>query len=78
MRVNVNAVRIDPELKRVVKEFRETKNGRGHRRRRKRRYDGNMGEARNGNDNKGEARIQYNKGEALITATIAKARPVIV
>ena len=35
-------------------------------------------EAPNGNDNKGEARIQYNKGEARITATVTKARPVIV
>ena len=35
-------------------------------------------EARNGNDNKGEARSQYNKGEARITAPITKARPVIV
>ena len=26
--------------------------------------DNSKGEARNGNDNKGEARIQYNKGEA--------------
>ena len=40
--------------------------------------DNSKGEARNGNDNKGEARIQYNKGEARITATITKARPVIV
>ena len=38
--------------------------------------DKSKGEARNGNDNKGEARIQYNKGEARITATITKARPV--
>ena len=78
MRGNVNAVRIEPELNRVVREFKGTKNGRGHRGRRGRRYDGNMGEARNGNDNKGEARIKYNKGEARITATITKARPVIV
>ena len=40
--------------------------------------DKSKGEARNGNDNKGEARIQYNKGEARITATITKAMPAIV
>ena len=40
--------------------------------------DNSKGEARNGNDRKGEARIQYNKGEARRTATIVKARPVIV
>ena len=40
--------------------------------------DKSKGEARNGNDNKGEARIQYSKGEVRITATITKARPVIV
>ena len=48
-RGNVNAVRVEPELNRVVREFRGMKNGRGHRGRRGRHYDGNTGEARNVN-----------------------------
>ena len=65
MRGNVNAVRIEPELNRVVREFRGMKNGRGH---------GTMMETRaRPVMSMGKARIQENKGSAGIGCPVPAA-----